>query len=114
MRIHEMHSPGSRFLIQDMYSLQSGNRPPQPEESQFPFPHGHQNDWHQATIFLTGIGTSTLVEKLLATDTTLTLNDISEEALSCFELLQDEEYTFITTHSAKSAPMSYVLSRRIR
>lgn len=40
-------------------------------------------NWQAATIFLSGVGTSTLVDILADEKTSLVLNDISAEALSC-------------------------------
>jgi hypothetical protein len=38
-------------------------------------------NWQNSTIFLSGVGTSTLVDELASNNTTLILNDISYEAL---------------------------------
>ena len=39
-------------------------------------------DWHNSTIFISGVGTSTLIEELTSKNPTLILNDISPEAIN--------------------------------
>jgi len=53
-------------------------------------------DWKKSSIFISGAGTSTLVDELLKYDTKLILNDISYEALELLKTrLQDENVCFL-------------------